>query len=252
MRIMLLRSAFAIGLSVIFCGPAGNAQQAQDAAEPPKVKLLLLTGGEIHDHKAIGNVIQEYLVADGRYDVTRIENDLSALEAPRLAAFDVLVFYWTLGELSDSQRNGLFNWLREGHAFVTFHSGGDSFRNDPAYRDLVGGYFITHPHYRTFQVSIKDREHPLTKGLDEFMITDEQYVLSYDSRVHVLATGLHQGELMPVMWVKSYGNGKVHYNALGHDEKAFRQPMMRELVLRGIAWAAGLKYVPLPDTPEGE
>lgn len=204
------------------------------------ISLLLLTAGPIHDATGIGDIVQRYLEEDGRYRVVRVQDDLDAFLPERIAEFQVIVFYNTLGELTDAQRNGLLGWIKAGHGFVTFHSGADSFRDDPAYRDMVGGYFITHPHYRTYQVSVKDPEHPITQGIDEFMITDEQYVLSYDQRNQVLATSLYKGDIMPVLWVKPYGKGRVHYNALGHDPAAVEQEMFRTLFLRGVAWAAGL------------
>ena len=42
---------------------------------------------------------------------------------------------------------------------------------------MVGGHFITHPRYREYQVSIVDSDHPITEGLVEFNVTDEQYIL---------------------------------------------------------------------------
>jgi type 1 glutamine amidotransferase len=103
----------------------------------------------------------------------------------------------------------------------------------------TGGYFITHPKYRTYQVSITEVESPITAGIDEFMITDEQYVLDYCPKVTVLANGLWKGQTMPVMWIKDWGKGRVFYSALGHDPKACEQEMFRKTTLRGMLWAAG-------------
>lgn len=238
----MMRSALVllVALVTVTAGPLGWAEE-EEPMEPEKPKLLLLTGGPIHDGQGIGDVFERHLAADGRYAVTRVHGDLDALTASRLEPFDVLVFYWTIESISDPQLMGLLNWVRAGGRFITFHSGGDSFRDCPAYRDLVGGYFVTHPHYRTYQVSVKDPEHPITRGIDEFLITDEQYILSWDARNHILANALWKGELMPVAWVKDYGAGKVFYCALGHDPKAVEQDMVHVLFSRAVAWAAGLE-----------
>lgn len=203
-----------------------------------RVQVLLLTGGEIHDHKGVGDILEATLREDARFSVTRVENDLNVLAAPGLDPFDVLVFYWTLGELAGNQREGLLSWVASGRGFVTLHSGADSFRGDPLYRGFVGGYFVTHPHYRTYQVSVSDSGHPITQGIEEFMTTDEQYIVSYDSRNHVLAWSLYKGERVPVLWVKDWGKGRVFYCALGHDPAAAKQEMTRMLLVRGVAWAA--------------
>ena len=72
----------------------------------------------------------------------------------------------------------------------------------------------------------------------EFMVKDEQYILDYDPRVHVLAAALHQGRAMPVAWTKSWGEGRVFYLALGHDAPACRHETFRLLLQRGASWAA--------------
>jgi uncharacterized protein len=122
---------------------------------------------------------------------------------------------------------------------VTFHSGADSFRGDPGYRALVDGYFVTHPQYRPYQVSVVKSDSPITRDVNEFMTTDEQYILDFDPRVNVLANGLYQGRAVPVLWTKDWGKGRVFYSALGHDPKACEQEMFQRLLVNGALWAAG-------------
>ena len=217
------------------------AQEAADAkpTQQGRIKTLLLTGGPVHDGKAIGDIIQAALEKTGRFEVTRVQDDLDALLPERIAPFKLVVFYWTLGEINDAQKRGLLNHIASGNGFATCHSGADSFRGDPEYRALVGGYFLTHPSYRTYQVSVAKTDSPITRGIDEFMITDEQYIVDYDPRVSVLANGLYQGRAVPVVWTKDWGKGRVFYNALGHDPKACEQEMFQTLFVRGALWAAG-------------
>jgi type 1 glutamine amidotransferase len=215
------------------------AAPACATADDAPIKTLLLTGGPIHDGKAIGDIVQETLQKTGQFEVTRVHEDLDALLPERIAPFKLVVFYWTLGELTDAQKRGLLNHIAAGNGYVTFHSGADSFRGDPDYRALVGGYFITHPAYRTYQVSVTQVESPITREITEFMITDEQYILDYDPRVTVLANGLYQGRPVPVLWTKDWGKGRVFYSALGHDPKACQQEMFQTTLTRGALWAAG-------------
>lgn len=253
------RVATLVGIAVVvvsvWLGPgfAPVARAAEDkpaAANRPAttgepIKTLLLTGGPIHDGKNIGNIVQAAMEKTGLFGITRVHEDLDALLAERIAPFDLVMFYWTLGELTEAQKRGLMNHIASGKGYVTFHSGADSFRGDPDYRALVGGYFVTHPRYRTYQVSITEVDSPITRGIEEFMITDEQYIVDYDPRVTVLANALYKGRLMPVLWTKDWGKGRVYYNALGHDPKACEQEMFQKLLIRGALWAAGRKI------PEG-
>lgn len=231
-------SAAALAIAMAASWLAGDAR-AQNPAPGDKIKTLLLVGGEIHDWKGVGDVVEEALKKAGRFDVTRVNNDLNALQADRLKGFDLVVFYYTVGSITEEQKRGLMNFTAAGKGFVTFHSGADSFRGDPDYRAFVGGHFIGHPAYRSYQVSVTENDLPITAGIEEFMITDEQYILDYDPRVKVLANALHKGKLMPVLWTRDWGKGRVFYSALGHDAKACRQEMFLTTLLRGAAWAAG-------------
>jgi len=201
------------------------------------MKTLLLVGGQIHDFKGCGQVIEDILRADGRFDAMKVEEDLSALEATRLTPYDLLVFYYTVGEISDTQLNGLSQFIAKGKGFVGIHSAADSFRDSPDYRALIGGYFVTHPRFRQYQVSIVDSEHPITKDMVEFTVEDEQYILDYDFRVNILCSALWRGKAMPVAWTKPWGKGRVFYLALGHNPEACRQEAFKSLLTRGAYWA---------------
>jgi len=204
----------------------------------PKIKTLLFTGGQIHDWKGCGEAIAEVLAECKELDVTRVCEDLSALEAPKLDPYDLIVFYYTVGQISDAQKNGLLNWVASGKGYVGIHSAADSFRDFPEYRAMVGGWFVTHPAYRKYQVSVVDPSHPITKDLVEFDVEDEMYVTDYDPRVSVLCSSLWKGAANPVAWTKPWGKGRVFYLALGHDAKACKQDVFRVLLQRGCLWAA--------------
>lgn len=221
------------------CAAAEPGSPASGSPPSGPIKTLLVTGGPIHDGKGIGDVVEQAMKKSGKFDVTRAHEDLNAFLAERIAPFDLVVFYYTLGDITEAQKRGLMNHIAAGKGYVTFHSGADSFRGDPDYDALVGGHFVTHPHYRTYQVSITENKSPITEGIEEFMITDEQYVLDYNPKVTVLANALWKGQTTPVMWTKGWGKGRVFYLALGHDVKAVQQDMFTKLLLRGALWAAG-------------
>lgn len=202
------------------------------------INTLVFAGGDIHDWRGCSETIIDILSRRDEFEITKIEEDLDALTAPRLAPYDLIVFYYTLGEMSDAQKNGLLNHIASGKGFAGVHCAADSFRGCPEYRAMIGGHFVTHPHYREYQVNVSDTTHPITAGIEEFMVTDEQYILDYDSRVNVLATGLWKGSTMPVVWTKNWGEGRVFYLALGHDAKACCHEMFETLLQRGALWAA--------------
>jgi len=202
-----------------------------------KIKTLVFAGGQIHDYKGCGKKIYEILSECEDFELTMVEDDLSALVSPNLDPYELIVFYYTVGEITDAQKNGLLNWVASGKGYVGIHSAADSFRGCPEYRAMVGGHFVTHPRYREYQVSVVDSEHPITKGLDEFMVKDEQYITDYDPRVNVLCSALWKGKAMPVAWTKSWGKGKIFYLALGHNPDSCEDENFATLLKRGALWA---------------
>ena len=203
------------------------------------IKTLIFAGGKIHDYKGVGSAAREALEQAGGFDIEYVEEDLNVLT--RLDPYELLVFHYTIGEITDAQKNGLLNWVASGKGYAGIHSAADSFRECPEYRAMVGGHFVTHPKYREYQVSIAETADPITEGLTEFMVKDEQYILDYDPRVKVLASALWQGQAMPVVWTKPWGKGRVFYLALGHDAAACQHEMFRLLLERGARWAATLE-----------
>ncbi len=204
------------------------------------LRTLLFAGGEIHDFASIAPILHAILSASDDFDVTRVDEDLSVLEAPGLDPYDLLVFYYTTGAITDAQKNGLLNWVASGKGFVGIHSGGTCcFMDCPEFLAMVGGKFYTHPPYRRFPVQVVDPEHPITAGLDEFEAEDELYCIDYDPRVTVLASAMYRGAAMPVCWTKPWGEGRVFYLSLGHDAASCRVPAFGQLLTNGALWAGG-------------
>jgi type 1 glutamine amidotransferase len=79
-----------------------------------------------------------------------------------------------------------------------------------------------------------------------FPYTSEQYYMHMDPSVEVLATTTFSGQyaawtkdvVMPVVWKRQYGAGKVFHSTLGHQAKEFENPQMATILRRGINWAA--------------
>ncbi len=87
---------------------------------------------------------------------------------------------------------------------------------------------------------------PITQGLSDFAMHSEQYYLHVDPSNEVLATttftGAHapwiEGVVMPVVWKRRYGAGRVFYSALGHVRRDFDVPEVLAITQRGMLWAS--------------
>ena len=85
-------------------------------------------------------------------------------------------------------------------------------------------------------------EHPITKGLSKIQLVDETYwpLIGDPSKVEVLATAEEEGKAWPMLWTWKKEKGRVFGSVLGHYSWTYDDPLFRLLILRGMAWAAGL------------
>lgn len=173
----------------------------------------------------------------------------------RVRAMDLIVPIWTGGELTKPQWDGLGAAVYAGTGLAGFHGGIiDAFRGHTPYQLMTGGQWVAHPGNTEarYRVRITDRDHAITAGLDDFDLQQtEQYYMHVDPGVHVLCETTFTGDfgdpatypagtVMPYAWTRAYGRGRVFVAAWGHTHADFNVPEAREIVRRGMLWAAGM------------
>jgi uncharacterized protein len=123
----------------------------------------------------------------------------------------------------------------------------DSFRDETEYQFMTGGQWVSHPgNIIDYTVNITRADDPICAGISDFHYHSEQYYMHVDPANEVLATTTFSGEhladvtgvVMPVLWKRKYGTGRVFYSALGHTADEFAVPQMATLFERGALWAA--------------
>ena len=211
-------------------------------------RVLMVAGGwEGHEPRKCAEIFAGILRADG-CDVT-IRDTLDAyLDEAAMRAADLIVPVWTMGQISKEQERGLLDAIAAGTGVAGWHGGmADSFRTSTEYQFMVGGQWVAHPgNVIDYTVQITSHDDPITAGLSDFAMHSEQYYLHVDPSNEVLATTTFSGEyapwiagtVMPVVWKRRWGNGRVFYCSLGHQAVDFDVPEAREIVRRGMHWAA--------------
>ena len=167
-------------------------------------------------------------------------------------SMDLVVQVWTMGKIGRDQADGLLEAVRSGTGIAGWHGGlGDAFRNHTEYQFMVGGQWVAHPGgVIDYSVQVTRSGDPVMRGLEDFEMHSEQYYMHVDPNVKVLATTTFNGDhapwidgaVMPVVWKKHYGDGRVFYNSLGHVAADFEVPEALEIMKRGIRWASESKY----------
>jgi uncharacterized protein len=210
-------------------------------------RVLMVWGGwEGHEPKQCVDVFAPLLKERG-FEVN-IRDNLDVYLEPTLKDYDVITQVVTMSTLTNEQEKGLLSAIESGVGFAGWHGGmGDSFRNNTTYQFMVGGQWVAHPgNIIDYTVNITKHDDPIVAGLNDFKMNSEQYYMHVDPSNEVLATTTFTGEhtpwvagtVMPVVWKRVWGKGRVFYSALGHVAKDFDVPEAKEITLRGIHWAA--------------
>ena len=122
----------------------------------------------------------------------------------------------------------------------------DAFRDCGDYQFSVGGQWVAHPgNIIDYTVNIIDHKDPITAGLSDFRMHSEQYYMHVDPSNQVLATTTFDatyhdwidGAVIPVVWKRRWGQGRVFYASVGHVAADFAVPEAKEIVRRGLLWA---------------
>ncbi|HZG69519.1 MAG TPA: ThuA domain-containing protein [Herpetosiphonaceae bacterium] len=208
--------------------------------------LMVWGGWEGHEPEKCVQIFAPLLRAQG-HEVEISDTLDSYLNTERMQALDLIVQVWTMGTITKEQQAGLLAAVKSGVGFAGWHGGqADSFRNSTEYQFMVGGQWVAHPgNIIDYRVNIINHQDEITAGLEDFDMHTEQYYMHVDPSNEVLATttftGEHafwiEGTVMPVVWKRRYGTGRVFHCSLGHQARDFDVPEAREIVRRGLIWA---------------
>jgi type 1 glutamine amidotransferase/sugar phosphate isomerase/epimerase len=266
---------------------AAEVKQKIEAALPRRAvvtpraprKLLVVdlspAGGYYHDTVANANfAIQKMAENTGAYQPI-FSNDLNNLKYPNILKYDAVFLNSIVGEVFSDPAvlDGLIRFVRQGGGVAGLHGASYASMDIPEYGELIGAQSGPH-RVETTTLKVDEPDSPLTThfasspltaglGGKAFSWTDEFYHFlptgPYSrEKLHVLIsiddqkTDLSQWHVRPdsdygMVWIKSYGEGRVFNCALGHTPSLFETPAMAQMVLNGIQFVLG--DLPADTTP---
>jgi len=200
--------------------------------------------------------------------------------APDFERYDLVVsnFGWKAAAWPESTRRSFEAWMKAGGGLVVVHAANNSWPEWPEFNRMIGlggwggrdeksgpyVYYDTrrdelvrdespgkagrHGPQSEFEIRIRDREHPITRGMPDFWMhtCDECYshLRGPAEEMRVLATAADTEELQaahrdePILMVIDYHEGRVFHTTLGHDQIAFESVGFIATFTRGAEWAA--------------
>lgn len=221
-------------------------------------KALITWGGwQGHDPGPVAELLGSMLTDDGME--VEIHNGLDCLDdAQELQKLDLIVPVWTMSSIEKQQAINVSEAVARGTGLAGVHGGMcDAFRENTLWQFMTGGNWVAHPGGDgiEYTVNITDGRSPLTEGIDDFVVSSEQYYLHVDPAVHILATTefpsvdwyhTPNGRVkMPVAWTKRWGMGRIYYNSLGHQASVIRSGPPHEMIARGLIWASHGRHAAL-------
>jgi type 1 glutamine amidotransferase len=208
--------------------------------------LIVWGGWEGHDPEECAAIYRRWLHEDG-FSV-RVETSPEVFAEPDIKNLSLIVPCTTMSTISREAANNLASAIEGGVGMAGHHGTmGDSFHDSPVYQFITGGQWVSHPgNIIDYTVDVTKPDDPIMQGIKSFPYHSEQYYMHVDPGVEVLATTTFSGEhaswikgvVMPVVWKKMYGAGRVFYSSLGHRAAEFENPNMATILRRGLNWAA--------------
>lgn len=214
-------------------------------------KALITWGGwDGHEPDKVAALSQQ-LLEDAGFSV-EVHDTLDCFDDQgRLEALDLIVPIWTMSKIDPDYVVNVSEAVARGTGLAGVHGGMcDAFRDQVLWQFMTGANWVSHPGGDgvEYTVNIRNSSSPLVVGLKDFEVCSEQYYLHTDPANEVLATTRFptvtwyhspNGVVdMPVAWTRRWGIGRVYYNALGHKANVIDHGPAREMIRRGLLWAA--------------
>ncbi len=160
---------------------------------------------------------------------------------PPLASMDSKPHYWITPAMGKAVRD----FARNGGGILFYHNVTYIAPHNDDFRDVLGAVTEGHPPIRKFKVKVTNSDHPITRGVRDFVVTDEQHYMKYQKDPkHLLLQSVNEdgltfkdlGTSAPAGWAYDYGKGRVCYLAPGHMISVLWNPEYEKLQRNAANW----------------
>jgi len=239
MRILLAFALFSFAVLPLF------AEESKSA-----FNILIVTGGHDFDQPNFYKMFDE--MSDVKYDKAELPQDMDLLVPGLEQKYDLLLTYdMNTFPTTDQQRERFAALIESGMPLIVMHHSLGGYEHWTLYRQMIGGQYLretieidgtsypasSYKYNLDIAVQVMDKEHPITRGIENFTIIDEGYKNLYvRAGIHVLLKTDHPDASPEVAWTTRYGKGTIFVIALGHDNKAYENPSLRRILHQAIQW----------------
>ena len=217
-----------------------------------QIRVLVTYGGHEFEEEAFWQMFDR--LPGISYARAQLPADADLLKPGLERKFDAIVMYDMVTAFTAAQQRAFVNLLKNGIGLLSIHHNLGAHRDWPEFTRIIGGKYVfkkqilagrehdlsTYAHDQDINVRILDRQHHITRGIENFRIHDETYGNYFTaSDAKVLLSTDHPKSDHEIAWVTRYENSDVFYLLLGHDAKAWQNPVFPKLLLNAIRWSIG-------------
>ena len=207
-------------------------------------KALLLINGPGGPFSAFADMFKPLAENSGQFEI-EISDDRERLVDP--SAFDAVVLYILGGSFTPEQERGLADFVKGGGGLLAVHASNAMLAKYDVFMELIGTEFAGHDPLGPFEVSTESGFDDILPRRDsKFQVVDECFRLKprTDDPLRYFQYGTWRLEKCPLGYVRDYGNGKVLYTALGHDDRTFHHSSFQDLLIKSLRYVTDLKDKP--------
>ncbi|SKB08379.1 Trehalose utilisation [Prosthecobacter debontii] len=249
----------AILLPLLALASAAVFVLAADPASAPPLKVLMITGGCCHDYENQKMILAEGLSARANVEFTIIHEEgpdgkkdkthkISIYEKEDWAkGYDVVLHNECFGGVTDNEFiNRIAKAHQDGVPGVMLHCSTHSYRaaTTDEWRKCLGQTSMSHEKNRDLLVKNIAPEHPVMKGFPAEWLDKKDELYKNDKLWEnfvplAKAFGEDTQKDHYLIWVNTYGKGKVFGTTMGHGNETMSDPVFLDLVARGLLWSCG-------------
>jgi type 1 glutamine amidotransferase len=217
----------------------------------PKRAMVLVVGDDV-DHDLLQAAPALSRIASDAGFITTPAAGMQRFIDPfeSTANQDVFLLYKAGGEFTPAQQEAFAQRIRSGGGVVALHCSNvmgsvepDAANGFATWFGVLGNHYLSHgPGYHKGMQRIEVvAQHPITEGVSDFELYDEFYEFEFADGDHEILAQRRRdqdGEIIPVLYTRELGAGRVVYLALGHDMRVWGDPSFQRLVRQALNWVA--------------
>ena len=226
------------------------------------MRNLILTGGIFHPFKESSRALQKILKKEGfESEITEdIESGLKNVDEGDYNLLTVYALRWSMKNgskyepyrdqweynISASGKKYIQKFLEKGGGILGLHTAAICFDQWEDWISILGGKWIWgksgHLPFGIVNTRAETTNHPITNNVTPFNLEDEVFEdLKTTKDITPLLSAKVEGQdkWHPVLWARNFSNGRIVYDALGHNAKSLNHPEHAKIIRRSANWAIG-------------